>query len=165
MKRGNRRLVHEGAHIRENYRAINSSFRGAIYSPPKTDTSKVFPMSGTPSPRSPLASLVLFILTLALAASLFAAVHYVLIDMPQHQKALTPPENSDNRCGRDDCFHQCQIELGSLIRPCKEECIAKYPNHNWWLADTIALDICSGWCDDNIKNTACKEGCSNQFPC
>ena len=50
------------------------------------------------SPRSPLAQLVLFMVCLAIAGSLLAGTHYVLVDKPAQEYAAHPPENSDRSC-------------------------------------------------------------------
>ncbi len=44
--------------------------------------------------RSPLARLVLFIACLAVAATLVAGLHYVVLDRPAQEAALHPPANS-----------------------------------------------------------------------
>ena len=50
-------------------------------------------MTSTQSPGSPLTRLVLFICCLAIAASALAALHYLVIDLPQ-QKDVQAPENA-----------------------------------------------------------------------
>jgi archaellum component FlaG (FlaF/FlaG flagellin family) len=60
--------------------------------------------------RSPLASLVLFMCCLAIAASLFAAAHYLVIDLPA-QKNLPAPENAESsKSNCDVCKHNCKID-------------------------------------------------------
>jgi len=62
------------------------------------------------SQRSPLASLVLFICCLAIAASLFAAAHYLVIDLPA-QKNMPAPENAgSSKSNCDLCKHNCKID-------------------------------------------------------
>jgi hypothetical protein len=60
-------------------------------------------MSASPSSRSPLARLVLFMVCLAIAGSFVAGAHYVVVDLPQ-QKVLTAPENSDEA---RTCWARC----------------------------------------------------------
>jgi len=49
-------------------------------------------MTNVPPARSPLACLVLFLVLLALAGSILAAVHYAAVDLPA-QKAISAPHN------------------------------------------------------------------------
>jgi len=60
--------------------------------------------------RSPLARLVLFMCCLAIAASLFAAAHYLVIDLPV-QENLPAPENAQGSTSNCDvCKHNCKID-------------------------------------------------------
>ncbi len=59
--------------------------------------------------RSPLASLVLFMFCLAIAASLFATAHYLAVDLPAQQNVNTP-ENAG--WGTTSCT-QCRQDCGS----------------------------------------------------
>ena len=75
-------------------------------------------MTGIPADRSPLACLMLFLIQLALAGSILAAVHYAAVDRPQ-QKAVQAPEN---RVGPRNCRVSCtQQACGSTsmdAEPC-----------------------------------------------
>ena len=67
-------------------------------------------MSVSPPAHSPLARLVLFIICLAIAASILATVHYLVIDLPA-QKNLPAPENaasSGSNCKL--CKHNCKAD-------------------------------------------------------
>jgi len=67
-------------------------------------------MAETKASPSPLARLVLFICCLAIAASILAAAHYLVIDLPA-QKNLPAPENaqySNSNC--DICRQNCKID-------------------------------------------------------
>jgi len=63
------------------------------------------------SQRSPLASLVLFICCVAIAASLFAAAHYLVIDLPA-QKDLPAPENAKGSTSNCKvCKNNCKVDI------------------------------------------------------
>ena len=67
-------------------------------------------MSATPTPRSPLACLVLFMFCLAMAAGIVAAAHYLGIDLPAQQN-VQAPENalfSEENC--DTCIRNCKVD-------------------------------------------------------
>ncbi|WP_292419673.1 hypothetical protein [Methanoregula sp.] len=68
--------------------------------------------------RSPLASLVLFMCCLAIAASLFATAHYLVIDLPA-QKSLPAPENAKSSTANCDI-----CKLNCLIDPDKYSCLS-----------------------------------------
>jgi len=78
--------------------------------------------------RSPLASLVLLISCLAIAASLFAAAHYLVIDLPA-QKNLPAPENAESSNSNCEiCKHNCEVDkdIFSCLTQCQElECSEK----------------------------------------
>jgi hypothetical protein len=62
------------------------------------------------SEKSPLAQLVLFMVCLAIAASILASAHYLVIDLPA-QKNLPAPENavsSTMNCAM--CMNNCKID-------------------------------------------------------
>lgn len=88
-------------------------------------------------PASPLARLVLFIVCLAIAASLVAAAHYALIGLPDESRH--PPANiaTDMKCN-NDCYRQYPY------RACNEECYGKHPG------DVIGQIFCLQWCDTNV---------------
>lgn len=108
-------------------------------------------MNGSPSPQSPLARLVLFIACLAFAGLLVGTVHYMLIDLPQQQKALTVPMNWVSQC-----------EVGCMrydVGACYGECSVKYmggkenegwDDYRWDPFRTTAYHICNNWCDNNV---------------
>jgi hypothetical protein len=121
-------------------------------------------MNGSPSTQSPLARLVLFIACLAFAGLLVGTVHYMLIDMPQHQKALTVPMN----------WGQSQCEVGCFrydISACYGECSVKYygskdnelwDEYGWDIFRQLAYYMCNTWCDNNVgaQYNACVAECN-----
>ena len=89
-------------------------------------------MSATTIPRSPLASLVLFICCIAMAASILATAHYVVVDLPA-QNNVQAPENAllstedCNLCKKNckapsvddhiECIRQCEeIQCSGVIK-------------------------------------------------
>ncbi|MDP3563556.1 MAG: hypothetical protein Q8R70_03610 [Methanoregula sp.] len=87
-------------------------------------------MTATPSERSPLARLVLFMFCIAIAGSLVAGLHYFTIDLPQ-QQAVTAPENSSCRelcraigtdctaiCMTESCRSVCKVAWTSCVNNC-----------------------------------------------
>ena len=48
------------------------------------------------SEKSPLTRLVLFIVCLAIAATIVAGAHYLAVDLPAQETALHPPANSES---------------------------------------------------------------------
>ncbi|PKG32629.1 hypothetical protein [Methanoregula sp.] len=58
--------------------------------------------------KSPLARLVLFMIALAVAGSVFAGIHYYAVDLPQ-QKDARAPSNLDAR-GIMVCIEDCMIK-------------------------------------------------------
>ena len=72
--------------------------------------------------RSPLTSLVLFIICIAIAATAVAAIHWYTIDLPGQQNAPQAPSNDcgnyvekqfecHSRCGQDiQCYSACLTE-------------------------------------------------------
>lgn len=79
-------------------------------------------MSESPSKRSPLARLVLFMVCLAVAGSFLAGAHYYAVDLPA-QNAGDPPDNGlkpfskcsicvSNCAGKPDiyyCLMECDV--------------------------------------------------------
>jgi len=62
------------------------------------------------SEKTPLARLVLFICCIAIAASLFAAAHYLVIDLPA-QKNLPAPDNAESSQSNCElCKHNCEVD-------------------------------------------------------
>lgn len=53
-------------------------------------------MSTSPSPQSPLARLVLFIICLAVAGSCLAGAHYFVVDLPQQEKSMQEIPSNNN---------------------------------------------------------------------
>jgi len=77
-------------------------------------------MPETNASRSPLARLVLFIVCLAIAASLVAGTHYYAIDLPQ-QKSLQAPENAESsNINCILCIHNCIVDPDPDT--CKSQC-------------------------------------------
>lgn len=72
---------------------------------------------------SPLKSLVLFIVCLAIAASVLAGFHYYAVDLPQ-QKALQAPENSDIDCQLclATCHNLWQLQGWYAYHDCIRSC-------------------------------------------
>jgi hypothetical protein len=59
---------------------------------------------------TPLASLVLFICCLAIAASLFAALHYLVIDLPAQKNVQAPENAGSSKSNCDLCKHNCKVD-------------------------------------------------------
>jgi len=82
-------------------------------------------MAETKAPRSPLTRLILFICCLAIAASILAAAHYLVIDLPA-QKNLPAPTNaqySNENC--NTCKQNCKVDSDyyTCLSICKDlEC-------------------------------------------
>ena len=71
--------------------------------------------------QSPLASLVLFMICVAIAASLFASAHYLVIDLPA-QKNVQAPENAQSSMSKcNTCKKNCLVDPD--IHKCLSECI------------------------------------------
>jgi hypothetical protein len=92
-------------------------------------------MTASDSPQSPMARLVLFIVCVAIAASFFAGLTYLAVDLPA-QKNAEPPQN----------IMQCP---GDKYMACLAECEAKHPA---W--DTWGRELCNKWCMNNICTEA-----------
>lgn len=67
-------------------------------------------MPETKVSRSPLARLVLFICCLAIAASIFAAAHYLVIDLPAQKDAKVPDNAVSSKMGCEICTNNCKID-------------------------------------------------------
>jgi hypothetical protein len=77
-------------------------------------------MSESPCQRSPLARLVLFMFSLAIAGSILAGAHYYAVDLPA-QITKQPPQNalsSFYKC--EMCMTNCGIALD--IIECRSQC-------------------------------------------
>jgi len=84
-------------------------------------------MSGSPSEKSPLARLVLFMVCLAIAGSAVAGAHYYAIDLPQQRNAphndvgYVPPPLHCNECAEN-----CNVPwtpYGLCYTFCMEDCV------------------------------------------
>jgi hypothetical protein len=82
-------------------------------------------MSESQSTKNPLNQLVLFMVCLAVAGTVFAGVNYLISDHPA-QNAIQAPENS----GEYYCFYKCQLEFDDCVSfsPQKNECLAQRTN-------------------------------------
>lgn len=79
-------------------------------------------MSESPSERSPLSGLVLFMVCLAIAGSFLAGAHYYAVDLPA-QNAGLPPDNGlkptskcpicvfdcEGKTDYYDCMQECEL--------------------------------------------------------
>lgn len=69
-------------------------------------------MPETKTSRSPLTRLVLFIICMAVAASILAGVLYLAVDLPAQQQTIQPPENKFVAPWWDtSCFDACDIRF------------------------------------------------------
>jgi hypothetical protein len=82
-------------------------------------------MTGKTNERSPLAGLVLFMISLAILGSIIAGAHYYTVDLPDQQKVVQAPENSQTNALSQKCItckNNCNYLPESEKYPCLENC-------------------------------------------
>jgi hypothetical protein len=81
-------------------------------------------MTPPPQEKSPLARLVLFMVCLSIAGSVFAGTHYLLVDRPAQEYAAHPPANDASCIVRMDLVSYTIVRIFGGYPNTKFECHA-----------------------------------------
>jgi len=110
--------------VRDDLINLDEELFHAYYIPAPVKMNNIEDAFMTTAPRSPLAHLVLFMVTLAIAGSCLPGLHWFTVDFPA-QNALAGPENGQSSgSGCETCKHNCKIDQDCFecITQCNVEC-------------------------------------------